>query len=299
MATLPPQKEGGRAELSAVESDYSIYRKVVTQLMNGEEQLPSLPMITLDIRRALADPNVSVARLKQVISRDPALSALLMKHASSIVFRSTQPPRTLEDVIRMLGLQEVDRITLVHSLKSLFTLHSVAHKQLFVGVWAQLTRQAAISAVLARPLGFTSPDHALLASLLCDVGELAVLSAFKDASQVPDPEVYARLCREYGQSLSVIVLQKWAVDQSYIEVVRGARRWDADTGARLGLIDLVNLGLYHALRDDGRFGQLPPLDQLAAFRKLAPPLDALDAGGGLALVSAHQDAIQRTASLLR
>ncbi|WP_280375526.1 HDOD domain-containing protein [Pseudomonas sp. BN515] len=298
MATLPPQEEGG-AGLNAVESDYSIYRKVVTQLMNGEEQLPSLPMITLDIRRALADPNVSVARLKQVISRDPALSALLMKHASSIVFRSTQPPRTLEDVIRMLGLQEVDRITLVHSLKSLFTLHSVAHKQLFVGVWGRLTRQAAISAVLARPLGFTSPDHALLASLLCDVGELAVLSAFKDASQVPGPEVYARLCREYGQSLSVIVLQKWAVDQSYIEVVRGARRWDVDSGGRLGLIDLVNLGLYHAMRDDGRFAQLPPLDQLAAFRKLVPPSDVLDAGGGLALVSAHQDAIQRTASLLR
>ncbi|MFZ6045941.1 HDOD domain-containing protein [Pseudomonas sp. CR3202] len=285
--------------MSAAESDYSIYRKVVTQLMNGEEQLPSLPMITLEIRRALADPNVSVARLKQVISRDPALSALLMKHASSIVFRTTQPPKTLEDVIRLLGLQEVDRITLVHSLKSLFTLHSVAHKQLFIGVWARLTRQAAVSAVLARPLGFAPADHALLASLLCDVGELAVLSAFKDASQVPTPDVYARLCREYGKSLGVIVLKKWAVDEGYIEVVRNARQWDAESGSRLGLIDLVNLGLYHAQRDEGHFAQLPAIEALSAFRKLVPPLDALDAGGGLALVAAHQDAIQRTASLLR
>ncbi|WP_330114787.1 HDOD domain-containing protein [Pseudomonas sp. JS3066] len=285
--------------LSAAESDYSIYRKVVTQLMNGEEQLPSLPMITLDIRRALADPNVSVARLKQVISKDPALSALLMKHASSIMFRSSTPPRTLEDVIRLLGLQEVDRITLIHSLKSLFTLHSAAHKQLFIGVWGRLTRHAAISAVLARPLGFTSPDHAMLASLLCDVGDLAVLSAFKDASQVPSPEVYARLCQEYGQSLSVIVLKKWAVDQSYIDVVRSVRQWDVDSGGRLSLIDLVNLGLYHALRDEGRQARLPAIEQLAAYRKLAPPLDALDADGGLALVSAHQDAIQRMVSLLR
>ncbi len=298
MATLPPQESGGSG-LSAAESDYSIYRKVVTQLMNGEEQLPSLPMITLDIRRALADPNVTVARLKQVISKDPALSALLMKHASSIMFRSSQPPKTLEDVIRKLGLQEVDRVTLVHSLKSLFTLHSAAHKQLFIGVWGRLTRQAAISAVLARPLGFSSPDHAMLASLLCDVGELAVLSAFKDASQVPTPEVFARLCREYGQSLGVIVLQKWSVDQGYIEIVRGARRWDLDSGGRLGLIDLVNLGLYHAQRDEGRITQLPAIDQLAAYRKLAPPLDSLDAGGGLALVGAQQDAIQRMASLLR
>ncbi|MNF48736.1 HDOD domain protein [compost metagenome] len=285
--------------MSAAESDYSIYRRVVTQLMNGEEQLPSLPMITLDIRRALADPNVTVARLKQVISKDPALSALLMKHASSIMFRSTQPPKTLEDVIRLLGLQEVDRITLVHSLKSLFTLHSAAHKQLFIGVWGRLTRQASISAVLARPLGFPSADHALLASLLSDVGELAVLSAFKDASQVPTPDVYARLCREYGKSLGVIVLKKWAVDEGYIEVVRSAGQWNAGSGGRVDLIDLVNLGLYHALRNEGRFAQLPPIVELAAYRKLAPPRDALDAGGGLALVSAQQDAIQRMASLLR
>ncbi|MDH4610061.1 HDOD domain-containing protein [Pseudomonas sp. BN102] len=285
--------------MSAAESDYSIYRRVVTQLMNGEEQLPSLPMITLDIRRALVDPNVTVARLKQVISKDPALSALLMKHASSIMFRSAQPPKTLEDVIRLLGLQEVDRITLVHSLKSLFTLHSAAHKQLFIGVWGRLTRQASISAVLARPLGFLSADHALLASLLSDVGELAVLSAFKDASQVPTPDVYARLCREYGKSLGVIVLKKWAVDDGYIDVVRSAGQWDAGSGSRVDLIDLVNLGLYHALRDEGRFAQLPPIVELAAYRKLAPPQDTLDAGGGLALVSAQQDAIQRMASLLR
>ncbi|MDH4558205.1 HDOD domain-containing protein [Pseudomonas sp. BN417] len=285
--------------MSAAESDYSIYRRVVTQLMNGEEQLPSLPMITLDIRRALADPNVTVARLKQVISKDPALSALLMKHASSIMFRSTLPPKTLEDVIRLLGLQEVDRITLVHSLKSLFTLHSAAHKQLFIGVWGRLTRQASISAVLARPLGFPSADHALLASLLSDVGELAVLSAFKDASQVPTPDVYARLCREYGKSLGVIVLKKWAVDEGYIDVVRSAGQWDAGSGSRVDLIDLVNLGLYHALRNEGRFALLPPIVELAAYRKLAPPQDTLDAGGGLALVSAQQDAIQRMASLLR
>ena len=153
--------------------------------------------------------------------------------------------------------------------------------------------------MLARPLGFPSADHALLASLLSDVGELAVLSAFKDASQVPTLDVYARLCREYGKSLGVIVLKKWAVDEGYIDVVRSAGQWDAGSGSRIDLIDLVNLGLYHALRNEGCFAQLPPIAELAAYRKLAPPQDALDAGGGLALVSAQQDAIQRMASLLR
>jgi hypothetical protein len=79
-------------------SDYAIYRQVVSQLMSGEEQLPSLPAITLEIRRALADPEVSLAQLNRLISRDPALSAILMKYASSALLRTQSPPKSLFDV---------------------------------------------------------------------------------------------------------------------------------------------------------------------------------------------------------
>lgn len=56
-------------------SDCSIYRRVVSQLMQGQEQLPSLPTLTLDIRRALSDGKVGVAALARLIGRDPALAA--------------------------------------------------------------------------------------------------------------------------------------------------------------------------------------------------------------------------------
>ena len=71
----------GAAVIGAT-SDYAIYRQVVTQLMSGEEQLPSLPAITLEIRRALSDPEVTLAQLNRLISRDPALSAILMKYGA-------------------------------------------------------------------------------------------------------------------------------------------------------------------------------------------------------------------------
>ena len=73
-------------------SDYSIYRQVVSQLMQGQEQLPSLPTLTLDIRRALSDEQVTVPALVRLVSRDPALSALLMKHASCALYRQTLVP---------------------------------------------------------------------------------------------------------------------------------------------------------------------------------------------------------------
>lgn len=279
-------------------SDYSIYRQVVSQLMQGEEQLPSLPALTLDIRQALSDERVGLAVLVRLIGRDPALSALLMKHACCALYRHAQAPRTLQEVIVLLGLAEVDRITMLHSIKSLFTLHSPAHKRLFVEVWQRLAFKAGTCAQLARLLGQVAPEHALLASLLSEVGTLAVLSAFKDEAAIPSSELYYKLCREYSKSLGVIVLKKWAVDEEYIEVIRQAGNWGFSAGHGLLLVDLINLALFHAIKQQNPLAGLPPLAELAAYRKLLPPLNGVSAEGELALVVEHQAEIQAIAATL-
>ena len=106
----------GTERVANEQSSYSIYRQVLSQLMSGEEQLPSLPTITLSIRRALARQEVSLAELSTLISKDPALSALLMKYASSALLRQQRPPKSMLDVLNMLGLAQVERITMLHSI---------------------------------------------------------------------------------------------------------------------------------------------------------------------------------------
>lgn len=280
-------------------SDYAIYRQVVTQLMSGEEQLPSLPAITLEIRRALTDPKVSLAQLNRLISRDPALSAILMKYASSALLRTQLPPKSLLDVLRVLGIAQVDRITMVHSVKSLFTLHSPAHKKLFLEAWERLVLKASSSAFLARVVGHVAPDQALLASLLSEVGTLAVLSAFKNAAEIPSPQLYYKLCREYSKSLGVIVLKKWAVDDAYIKVIRHAGDWHYHERAEIELVDLINLSLFHAIKLVGRTSDLPPLTELAAFGKLPAPLDFISDSGELVVLASHKAEIEAIAATLR
>lgn len=280
-------------------SDYSIYRRVVSQLMLGEEQLPSLPALTLDIRRALSDGQVSIGVLARLIGRDPALAALLMKHAASALYRHPVAPRTLQDVIVLLGVTEVDRITMVHSIKSLFTLHSPAHKRLFMEAWERLTLKAGICAMLARLLGRVAPEHALLASLLSEVGTLVVLSAFREEASIPSGEPYYKLCREYSKSLGVIVLKKWAVDDEYIQVVRGTGHWGQSDGEDLCLTDLVNLALFHAIKERNAQAELPLLVELAAYDKLMPPLNFIGENGELELVLSHRDDIRAIAETLR
>jgi HD-like signal output (HDOD) protein len=280
-------------------SDYAIYRQVVSQLMSGEEQLPSLPAITLEIRRALSDPEVSLAQLNRLISRDPALSAILMKYASSALRRTQLPPKSLLDVLRILGIPQIDRITMVHSIKSLFTLHSPAHKRLFLEAWERLVRKASSSAFLARLVGHVAPEQVLLASLLSEVGTLAVLSAFKNAAEIPSAELYYKLCREYSKSLGVIVLKKWAVDDAYIKVIRHAGDWQHNEHPGLGLVDLINLSLFHAIKQAGHSSDLPPLTELVAYGKLPAPLAFISDTGELTVLLSHRTEIEAIAATLR
>lgn len=285
--------------VSAVSSDYAIYRQVVTQLMSGEEQLPSLPAITLEIRRALSNPEVTLAQLNRLISRDPALSAILMKYACSALLRTQSPPKSLLDVLRVLGVAQVDRITMIHSVKSLFVLYSPAHKRLFLEAWERLVMKASCSAFLARLVGPVSVDQALLASLLSEVGTLAVLSAFKNAAEIPSPELYYKLCREYSRSLGIIVLKKWAVDEAYIKVIRHAGDWHHREGDEVELVDLINLSLFHAIKRTGRTSDLPPLTALAAYAKLPAPLDFIAECGELTVLISHSAEIEAIAASLR
>ncbi|WP_339629155.1 HDOD domain-containing protein [uncultured Pseudomonas sp.] len=285
--------------MDASQSDYAVYRQLVSQLMCDEEQLPSLPTLTLEIRRALAMPEVSMARLSKLVGKDPALSALLMKYASSALLRTRVAPKTLQEVLQVLGMRQVDRVVMVHSVKSLFTLHSAGHKQLFMEAWQRLTLKASICAFLARTVGHVPADHAVLASLLSEVGSLAVLSAFKDASLIPTPARYHELCRAYSKSLGVILLKKWRVDEEYVHIIREVGNWTLPGARQIELLDLVNLSLYHAIRDTNAAAELPPLSSLSAYAKLAAPHNELAADGCLRLVGEHWDDIYALAAALR
>lgn len=284
--------------MSVAISGYARYRQVVSQLMSGEEQLPSLPTLTLEIRRALRSSEVSMEVLSRLIGRDPALTALLIKYSSSALNRTPRKPKTLRDMLQVLGVGQVDRITMVHSIQSLFTLHSPGHKKLFMEAWERLILQASICAFLATRLGHVQPEHALLASLLSELGSLALLSAFKD-DEVPSRELYLSLSHEYSRSLGLVLLRKWAVDEEYVEVLRQSGNWSERGAYQLGVVDLVNLARYHSLRAFDPGLELPPLRGVAAYNKLLPPHNLLDSNGLLQLVGANREAIATLAELMR
>jgi len=285
--------------VDVVNSDYTNYKNAVSELLESHERLPQLPAITLEIRQVLARSDSSVNSLSKVIARDPDLSHLLLRYASSVMMHSQMPPQSVFDVVRILGMAQVERITMLHAVKALFAGNTQAYTRIFAASWDRLTTKASMSALIAKKVRQVAPDYALLGSLLCEVGTLAVLSVFKSSElPVPNRDTYVSLCREFAKSLGIVLLQKWEMEEGHIQLVREVGNWQAGEDDPFGLIDAVNLGLYHSLKLRMTANRLPPITHLAAYQKLSDKYNAITDTNELELVVMNRDEIRTIADSL-
>lgn len=255
--------------------EFYIYQDAIETLQSHEDQLPSLPTITLDIRNATANPNVNAAHLSALIAKDPSLTAILMKHASSVFYRSAVKPKNLHDVINRLGMRTVENLTLAHSIKSLFILRDHRLKALYKKAWQRQTLKACMSFYLAKAIHFPSAEDAMVASLLSEVGTLTLLAALQN-HDVPAEQTYKILCQHYSKHLGAILLAKWGVAPIFLDVLRKTGAWTLNTGKMIELADVINLGLFHTVHHLTPINDLMPIQDLTAYKKLAPQYATLN-----------------------
>lgn len=271
---------------------YAVYRTVIKHVLSDSERLPSLPTITLKIRKAVGESNTTAASLAQLVGKDPALSALLIKSASCPLFRRPVAPKTLTEVVALLGFEAVQSLVMLHSVRSLFVLRSSTMKKLLNHTWQRLILKTSLASFLAQQLDYRPMDEAQMATLLTEVGSLAVLSALIESNHAPAPETYFQLCRHYSKSLGSVLLNKWNVDQSFVTVLKQSGDWSQTSGDTIALIDIVNLSVYNTVLLTNKNANLPPLESLAAFAKLPESDRRCSKPNRLALVTENMEEIQ-------
>lgn len=137
------------------------------------DDLPSLPAVTLQILQMTQDQNVSVSRVAELVGRDPALAAKVLRMANSPLFATRQGIGSLPQAIMVLGLR-----TLKVLILSLSIVDSFAHRRTdwfdYTLFWRRSITQAAAGKLLARRVAPCLCDEAFVAGLLSDIGVLAM-----------------------------------------------------------------------------------------------------------------------------
>jgi len=172
------------------------------------EKLPTLPEIAHHILHLTNDPLFSINELKNIVEKDPAISARIISVANSAFFGASVRTMKLDDAIMRIGLNNVKSIAVGISVLTLFGEDKITsdYKRLFNhSLTVGLTARS-----LAREFRMIIGENILLDGLLHDLGYLVLSSYF--------PEVYQNMLDSFQFSRSLLDAEKNILGYSHAEI---------------------------------------------------------------------------------
>lgn len=238
------------------------------KLLTNRASLPSMPDVAARIHGAMSSPNWSIHTIAAIIKGDPGTTTYLLQMANSALYAGVTPIREVEQAITRIGMSSTRSLVMAHALKSRFVTRSPILGALMRQTWRSSARLAALCAVLARECPRMSPERALLAGLLQDIGVLPILDVLKPyQDRLTDPAQVQGAMDRYAPQVGQVLLKQWGFEPDMVEVARSRADWHRDPRPAPDLADLVLLARLHQNIVEGKGDGLPRIDEVPAFAK--------------------------------
>jgi HD-like signal output (HDOD) protein len=178
-------------------------------------QLPSINQVAQALIKTLHDENASILTVRDLIAKDPALSAKLLKLANSAQFGLPRGVGTVDDAIAMVGLDKVRSLALGACMSGAFPKLGGLDRASF---WKTSMACAGYSQWLAENLEING-QVAWLTGMMLRLGELLIAQA--------EPKTLQEI-----EKLPLIPGVRWQREKRLIGFTEGqitaelARRWN-------------------------------------------------------------------------
>lgn len=199
----------------------------LTDKLSTIRELPTFPTTALEVMRLASDSETSVAELSKIVSRDPALSARILRVANSKYYGLAKKISTIEWAIVALGFETLRKTVLSLTLIDLFKGAKHFDPRRF---WKHAMDTASAARSIAKEMKNRIPGEAYAAGLLHDIGTLVLYRFFSE-----DFEEIQRLEEKEGLPLSQAELvvvgtshadigawlaEKWNFPAHFVEAIR-------------------------------------------------------------------------------
>lgn len=170
-------------------------KKEIFLRLSTIENLPVMPQIAMDIMSYVDDEETSIQEIADIISKDPSLSAQILKVANSAFYSLRRNVGSLELAIILLGLREIKNIIFMMSIFRLFPEDSeFCFNEIDYLKHSILTGQTAKALCKLLELKFDSSPFLL--GLLHDIGKIFLDQNFH--------ENYSQIIEEANKNRSSI-----------------------------------------------------------------------------------------------
>lgn len=278
-----------------------ITRASLGELVDRLHSVPSLPEVVGQIAEAIQQPAVNARQISDLVIKDAAIAAKMLRMVNSVFYGLSEPVRDLEQAVIILGFKTIRAIALSVGVLNAFQQHNACFNMR--AYWTHAAVSAGIGRFVATRARIMEPDLAFLAGLLRTVGRLVL------AQNAPD-ETRAIMAVAKEFALPFHRAAREVIDSD-----------DAEIGAWLCARWELEPGLVRAVRDQHRLHEAEepvPIalgrfcEHLLALKHLRAPGDhhiaqldpavwthlGLDRTALVELVSAVNDEVEKAKAIL-
>jgi HD-like signal output (HDOD) protein len=201
----------------------------LTALIDRSSTLASLPDIYYKLSSVINNPSSSLKDIAEVIEKDPALMAQLLKIANSALFNFPSQVTTITQAITVVGIQQLKELTLACNVISAFPLipkHFIDNESF----WKHSLAVGVASRVIASYRKESNIERFYVLGLLHDIGRLVV---FLDDPNAAEQSIHTsnqqqellhkvekRMWDYDHGEISSELLKHWKLPQSLWEPIR-------------------------------------------------------------------------------
>ncbi len=222
--------------------EFEFIAGLTAELSSNELIFPTSLNATMKIRRALSQPEMSIDVVVRIVSAEPVLSAQMLRLSNSAMANHTGKKIVdLRSAIMLLGFTAVRNVAISVGMKQLVDQkrNEVLSKNMD-GLWTRSLRVAALSSIIAKRMTRLSPDKAMLAGLLHDVGKFYIMSraSHYQGLFVSDSALW-ELVDHWHASIGAAILENWDMDQDIRDAVMDHRMINLPLTSKPSLTDVV------------------------------------------------------------
>lgn len=242
--------------------------EIVELVKNDQLVLPTLPEIALQVRQVAEDENANISDLGQIVARDPALTARIIKVSNSPLVRSNMAATDLNSAISRLGMEYTTNLAVGLAMEQMFqATHDMIDRRLRL-CWSHSLEISASAHILAKHFTDISPDQAMLAGLMHQIGMLPILAfAENHSGLLADSISLDFLLERLHPSLGAYILRSWKFSPELVQVAKEYLDFKRDPGSA-DLTDIIQVATLQSYADSehplGRIDR----SQVGSFKRL-------------------------------
>lgn len=196
----------------------AVRTQLYTKLNEGSLELPLLPGVAMEITSAAAKEDVDARQIAEMLKRDAALSAHVLRIVNSPLYSPKTQIVSLQQAVARVGSAKIREIALVIACRT-GVFKAKGYEQEIDGVFKHSIGTALFAQEIARQTR-NNVEDAFLCGLLHDVGRPVLLQALvtllREARVTADRESVLGLVSELHESAGSALAKSWTLPDTVV-----------------------------------------------------------------------------------